>query len=128
MVTACCKPAGELAWQGCRAATLSACTLPPPPGVAWVPAGFLAVVFGLLAALLLLPRPWNWTFVALNLATVLMPLRWPPPRWAARFLRFSVAESRRCESANTASCRCGPSDARACRVWQSGLLPPLHCA
>ncbi len=66
-------------------------------GVAWLPAGFLAVVFGLLAALLLLPRPWNWAVVALNLATVLLPLRLPPPRWAARFLRFSIAESRRCE-------------------------------
>lgn len=66
-------------------------------GVAWIPAGFLAVVFGLLAALLFLPRPWNWAVVAFNLATVLVPLRLPPPRWATRFLRFSVAESRRCE-------------------------------
>ncbi|KAI7845398.1 hypothetical protein COHA_001103 [Chlorella ohadii] len=64
-------------------------------GVAWIPAGFLAVVFGLLAALLLLPRPWNWAVVGLNLATVLLPLQLPPPRWAARFLRFSIAESRR---------------------------------
>lgn len=66
-------------------------------GVAWIPAGFLAVVFGLLAALIFLPRPWNWAVVALNLATVLVPLRLPAPRWATRFLRFSVAESRRCE-------------------------------
>ena len=48
-------------------------------GVAWIPAGFLAVVFGLLAALLLLPRPWNWAVVGLNLATVLLPLQLPPP-------------------------------------------------
>ena len=75
-------------------------------GVAWLPAGFLAVVFGLLAALLLLPRPWNWAVLALNAASLLVPLRTPPPRWATRFLRFSVAESRRCE--------CGP-------LWKGGM-------
>lgn len=91
--------------------------------MAWLPAGFLAVVFSLLAALLLLPRPWNWAGLALNAASLLLPLRTPPPQWASRFLRFSIAESRCCECGLALACCAAVLlvPGRKAAAWSAGV-------
>lgn len=82
------------------AATPAAATAPTPlslhifTGVSWLVFGLLAVVFGTAAALLTLPHPLAWAWLAAEAGALAVPLRLPAPAWATRFLRFSVRQLR----------------------------------
>lgn len=64
-------------------------------GVAWLTGGLLAVVATTAVCLLNLPKPWAVATLAAFGASLLLPLRVPPPAWARRFCAFSIAELRR---------------------------------
>ena len=59
-------------------------------GLSWAVLGLLAVVGILLVCLLSLPAPWAVWALAAQAASLLVPLRVPPPPAVTRFLRFSV--------------------------------------
>lgn len=59
----------------------------------WIVAGFLTVAFCLGICILNINRPWGAAGLALQLGSLLLPLR-APPAAARRFLTWSVAEMR----------------------------------
>lgn len=63
-------------------------------GVAWLVASLLFVVCSTAVSFFSLPRAWAVAWLVVEAVSLLVPLDLAPPRWAARFLRFSVAELR----------------------------------